>query len=177
MKRCPQCNRTYSDESFSFCLDDGTLLSASYDPDGTLVLPTTVKSDPSSIAKIDEPVIAININQQYLHAQSPDDLYNCTRGMWRLNRQRAERAKYLFSVYQGVIREVYEIHRCIPATKETIEYWDKRQLSQGRHIPPTVSEGRSELIGKLAPEAIRKKYVGRRMPVRQTQNPIRYVNC
>lgn len=39
MKRCPQCNRTYSDESFSFCLDDGALLSAPTGAEATLVLP------------------------------------------------------------------------------------------------------------------------------------------
>lgn len=32
MKRCPSCNRTYSDETISFCLADGALLSPSYDP-------------------------------------------------------------------------------------------------------------------------------------------------
>lgn len=31
IKRCPECNRTYSDESISFCLADGALLSAPYD--------------------------------------------------------------------------------------------------------------------------------------------------
>lgn len=31
MKKCPQCNRTYSDDTLSFCLEDGALLSASYD--------------------------------------------------------------------------------------------------------------------------------------------------
>jgi TonB family protein len=31
MKRCPSCNRTYADESISFCLADGSLLSAPYD--------------------------------------------------------------------------------------------------------------------------------------------------
>src|SRR5574341_261032 len=30
MKRCPQCDRTYADESISFCLADGQLLSPSY---------------------------------------------------------------------------------------------------------------------------------------------------
>jgi hypothetical protein len=55
MKKCSRCNRTYSDESFSFCLDDGTLLSAPYDPDATIVLPTTVTSNPASIVNIDEP--------------------------------------------------------------------------------------------------------------------------
>ena len=38
MKRCPTCNRTYSDETLSFCLADGALLSASEDPQATLVL-------------------------------------------------------------------------------------------------------------------------------------------
>lgn len=40
MKRCPTCNRTYSDNTLSFCLEDGLLLSAEYDPGETLVLPT-----------------------------------------------------------------------------------------------------------------------------------------
>jgi hypothetical protein len=29
LKTCPRCQRTYSDATFSFCLDDGSLLSAS----------------------------------------------------------------------------------------------------------------------------------------------------
>lgn len=32
MKRCPKCNRTYADDAFTFCLEDGALLSASYNP-------------------------------------------------------------------------------------------------------------------------------------------------
>lgn len=32
MKRCPTCNRTYADDGFTFCLNDGALLSAPYDP-------------------------------------------------------------------------------------------------------------------------------------------------
>lgn len=33
MKRCPTCHRTYADDAFTFCLEDGTLLSAPYDPE------------------------------------------------------------------------------------------------------------------------------------------------
>lgn len=32
MKKCPKCNRTYADDGFTFCLEDGALLSAPYDP-------------------------------------------------------------------------------------------------------------------------------------------------
>lgn len=132
---------------------------------------------PGGIARIEEPVVAININQQYKHVVSAEDLYNSTRGIWRLNRQRAERARYAFAVYQGIIREVYKIDRWIPASKETIEYWDRRSSAQGKYFPPAVNEGRSEFIGELAPEAIKKKYVGRQLPERHSQNPIRYFNC
>lgn len=35
MKSCPACNRTYADETLTFCLEDGSILSAPYDPDET----------------------------------------------------------------------------------------------------------------------------------------------
>jgi hypothetical protein len=34
MKRCPTCNRTFED-TFTFCLVDGSVLSAPFDPDAT----------------------------------------------------------------------------------------------------------------------------------------------
>lgn len=35
MKNCPTCNRTYSDDTLTYCLADGSLLSAPYDPEAT----------------------------------------------------------------------------------------------------------------------------------------------
>lgn len=35
MKKCPQCSRTYPDDTLAFCLEDGALLSASYNPQET----------------------------------------------------------------------------------------------------------------------------------------------
>lgn len=37
MKNCPTCKRTYEDNTLVFCLDDGTRLSAPYDPHATLL--------------------------------------------------------------------------------------------------------------------------------------------
>jgi len=48
IKKCPTCNRTYSDQTLSFCLDDGALLSATYDPDETLVRPRVDSSSQES---------------------------------------------------------------------------------------------------------------------------------
>jgi hypothetical protein len=39
MKQCPTCSRTYADESLSYCLADGSLLSAPYDPEATQRFP------------------------------------------------------------------------------------------------------------------------------------------
>lgn len=48
MKSCPTCNRTYADDTLTFCLADGALLSAAYDPQATQILPparpTTIAS-------------------------------------------------------------------------------------------------------------------------------------
>ena len=44
VKRCPKCHRIYADETFGFCLEDGTPLSNSYDPDETLIIKPDVSS-------------------------------------------------------------------------------------------------------------------------------------
>ncbi len=36
IKKCPTCARTYADDSISFCLADGALLSAPYDPEASV---------------------------------------------------------------------------------------------------------------------------------------------
>jgi hypothetical protein len=51
MKRCPQCNRTYTDDALSFCLDDGSpLVSASapssFDPSATVQYPQARDTTP-----------------------------------------------------------------------------------------------------------------------------------
>jgi hypothetical protein len=39
MKICPSCNRTYNDDTLSFCLADGSVLSAAHDPQETQRIP------------------------------------------------------------------------------------------------------------------------------------------
>ena len=46
MKACPTCKRTYEDE-LTFCLVDGSILSAPYDPNQTVSLPTARSTDPA----------------------------------------------------------------------------------------------------------------------------------
>ena len=42
MKRCPTCNRSYADDTLSFCLQDGAQLVREHDPEATLIAPPPV---------------------------------------------------------------------------------------------------------------------------------------
>ena len=46
MKSCPTCKRTYLDDTLAFCLEDGSVLSASYDSEQTLRIPPPRVTDP-----------------------------------------------------------------------------------------------------------------------------------
>ena len=50
MKQCPTCNRTYADDGFTFCLSDGALLSAPYDPAKEKPVSTLQSSGPPPTA-------------------------------------------------------------------------------------------------------------------------------
>lgn len=45
IKECPTCKRTYSDQSITFCLADGSLLSAPFDPQATHDSPVSHSSE------------------------------------------------------------------------------------------------------------------------------------
>ncbi len=120
------------------------------------------------IARIIEPIIAININQTYRQGISAGELYDCTRGIWRLDRERAEKARFAFAVYQSLIKEVYEINQW--HREGTTEY-------KNRETPASQTKNRFEFVGKVAQADIRDKYVGKPMPEPHGQNPIRYYNC
>ncbi|MDQ3816874.1 MAG: hypothetical protein M3362_04165 [Acidobacteriota bacterium] len=45
MKSCPTCNRTF-DDTFTFCLADGSLLSPPFDPQATLRVPAPRETEP-----------------------------------------------------------------------------------------------------------------------------------
>jgi hypothetical protein len=120
------------------------------------------------LTNIDEPVVAININQTFRPGINAGDLYDCTRGIWRLSRARAEQAQYAFAVYRGIVKEVYEIKQWYPAgeTKYKERQFDAADL-----------KNRYEFIGRVATNKVREKYLDRRMPERHYGNPIRYYNC
>ena len=118
--------------------------------------------------EIREPAILIRINQLYRPMMSPTELYDVTRSAWVVGEQR-EQAKYAVAVFDGIVREVYELTAWMP---------EGMTLRSHRPIKERITE-RFEFVGRLAPEELRCRYidgyVGDQFP-QGAQNPIRYVN-
>lgn len=79
IKRCPSCNRTYSDDSISFCLADGALLSAPYDagreePPPTQVLPTPTRAATPPTQPANVAVPTITSLPDFRRSAPPDDV-------------------------------------------------------------------------------------------------------
>ena len=59
MKHCPTCYRSYPDETLAYCLEDGSLLSTSYDSEATQRIPTARTTNPQS-TNVLPPTLAIS---------------------------------------------------------------------------------------------------------------------
>jgi len=118
-------------------------------------------------AIIEEPVIIIRINKLYHYGMTDRELYDATRGIWKIGENRDD-AIYAFAVFGGIVREVYKIREWLPAGTTMSTRGD---LTCG---------GRWEFVGEVAEEKIRAKYLFKSVEEylsNHAQNPIRYVNC
>lgn len=119
--------------------------------------------------RITEPAITISINKTYPLVKDERELYDYTRGIWKVDRARAENAEIALAVYKGEIVEVFEIRSWHPARTTPYE--------SDRDFLGTDPKGRSEFVGTVARGFIRHKYVGKRIEGRSYGSPIRYYNC
>ena len=123
-------------------------------------------------ADISEPVVLIRINELYRNGMSARELYEVTRGVWILGLDRARGAKYVFAIFEGIVKEVYEP-----------EFWQDAQVAGYetlKDLTPEDGKGRIEFVGKVAPEAIRSQYIDKSVASSfafGSQNPCKYINC
>jgi hypothetical protein len=118
---------------------------------------------------ITEPVLLIRINRLYRPGMNSEALYEATRGVWTCGIRR-EKARYGLAVYQGVVREVYEIEAWHKAG--TLEYRTRSREDVER-------PHRWEFSGKVS-EQLSAKYKGgsvERLFSKGAQSPYTYVNC
>jgi hypothetical protein len=113
---------------------------------------------------VEEPSILIRINELFRHGMSAVELYDATRGIWRIGKER-ETARFALAVFDGVVQEVYRIEAWFPAGTTF--------SSRGR----LGGDNRWEFVGQVAEDPIRKKYrfgsVDHYFP-KGARNPIRY---
>ncbi len=131
-----------------------------------------------------EPFIIIRINKLYHKDISEIDLYDGTRGHWRINIDRVKelvngelKYKYALAVYQGQVMEVYEIKDWYPAYST---FYNDRARREPDLSNPKSKENkfRYEFVGKIAEEPIRIKFKNKVIPEdimpRRSQYPIIY---
>lgn len=120
--------------------------------------------------EIEEPTLLFRLNRVYRRNMSELELYEATRGIWRLGGRR-EGARLAMAVFEGIVREVYDIERWVPAL--TVPY-------ETRVLTKEQAEGRWEFIGKRAQSVTRDRYLNgsvKQYLVPGSQNPCAYVNC
>lgn len=120
--------------------------------------------------RVSDPALLIRVNRLYRHDIKPIELYEITRGVWRLGRRR-QGAKFALAVFEGVVREVYTIHSWHPAGSTRYET---------RRHSDVNSPGRCEFLGEVAAHTVRERYKNRSVGSyfnRGQQSPVVYVNC
>jgi hypothetical protein len=120
--------------------------------------------------EVEVPALLIRMNRLYRHNMTPQELYEATRGLWKLG-ARCMAARYAFAVFEGLVREVYEIESWHAAGTTPYATRDASQLK---------TAGRREFLGRVADASIRDAYVGRSVAksfARGLQSPVKYVNC
>ena len=69
----------------------------------------------------DDKVILISVGKSYSSNMSQQELFEYSRGIWRVNEKR-HKADYALIVFQGIIREVYKISKWYKAGTLTYKY-------------------------------------------------------
>lgn len=101
--------------------------------------------------KIEHPCMLFKIQQRYSSGMEPIELYESTRGFWKLGHEltyHQMRVQYALAVYDNVVREVYEVAAWLPGG--TTAYFTR------------ASRGfRScwEFVGCIAPKKVRDRYL------------------
>ena len=136
---------------------------------GRMNLQQIVSAYSKDKVEIEEKSILIRINQAFRYSMEPIELYDYTRGQWKINPERANNAVIAFSVYQGIIQEVYSVLQWLEAGK-----------TFNTRIEEHVDNARFEFIGNIAQPEIRNKYKFKSVEhyfKKGNANPIMYINC
>ncbi len=115
---------------------------------GKLEIPKLIAKYQRRQIQITHSAILIRISKRFRYDMSPVELYDATRGIWRIGLER-EQAQYAMAVFDGIIQEVYRIQAWFPAATT----FSTRQLNEN------LQAKRWEFVGQIAPPEIRRRYL------------------
>lgn len=110
--------------------------------------------------EIIEPALLITVNRLFRRDMNDDEVYEITRGNWVVG-ERKNKAKFAFTVYNGIVRQVYEIHRWFPVKARR----EDAKTQERWRFDGIVAQDLQHYVGGSV-----ESYIG-------AQNPIKYVNC
>ena len=131
---------------------------------GRITLKEVIMISTAKDVPVRHKAILITINKRYRSNMIPLELYEATRGVWKVAPRRAK-AEYAMAVFQGIVREVYCIKWWYPAG--TLKY--QTIMETDVKVPD-----RWEFEGEIAYN-IRDEYVDFSVG-KGSRNPIRYKN-
>lgn len=100
---------------------------------------------------ITENIIVFKTSKSYKENMTETELYDITRGCWKISLERAQCADYAFCVYEDTIKEVYKIKKWIKAEELQRESLPKEKEPRGKY----------GFEGEIAEKEIRDKYIGK----------------
>ena len=120
----------------------------------------------------DQGILLIRINQLFRHRMGPEELYEATRGVWKIGARRNS-VRHVLALYQGVVKEVYAVEGWEPANWRVYRFRaDELKAREKQDV------GRWQFEGSVAKEPIRGRYLGKDVSkylVKGAMNPIQYV--
>ena len=105
-----------------------------------------------TLEDITDNLVVIKINKSYHDNMSAEELYDYTRGIWRRKIESVSEADYALSVVFGLVVEVFEIDRWMPANQA---------IFKTRTCDPARTANRIAFVGRVADDGVRRKYVGK----------------
>lgn len=120
-------------------------------------------------ATFDKPVLILKLSRQFERQMSAEELYERTRGIWKVDPFKHPNVKYAMPVSAGgVIREVYRILRWVEVDTMST---DESPLRRKGVDTPSKTRYRWMFDGEVD-KPMRERYVGRRVPGIAVQSPV-----
>lgn len=129
---------------------------------------------------ITDNVMMININKLYSSNMTPFELYEATRGYWRVGKINSDKVKIVLSVYGGMVLEVYEVAGWYDelSTMMDSRASETALLYEEDYGEEEMEFDRREFVGRIALDEVRNKYIYKSVAnfySNGKRNPIRYV--